>query len=154
MTITLHIHSRMCTISVSHPFQEANFWVSVASLKHALWICWNAYFSLWQGRAMRVMKIKKGSGFSCFHTSGVRVSIFNNPHNFTSQFRSLLTKAPRSKRREVFLSILSSCYTTLDAKLFEDAATLLPGYFGAYNMAFYSFIYLDIYRQIFALNYL
>ena len=27
-----------------------------------------------------------------------------------------------------FLSILGSCYTTLDAKLFEDAATLLPGF--------------------------
>ena len=27
---------------------------------------------------------------------------------------------------EVFLSILGSCYTTLDAKLFGDAATLLP----------------------------
>ena len=29
---------------------------------------------------------------------------------------------------DVFLSILGSCYTTLDAKLFEDAATLLPVY--------------------------
>ena len=37
----------------------------------------------------------------------------------------------RSNRREVFLSILGSCYTILDAKLFEDAATLLPGYTGA-----------------------
>ena len=29
-----------------------------------------------------------------------------------------LTKALRSKRREVFLPILGSCYTTLDAKLY------------------------------------
>ena len=28
--------------------------------------------------------------------------------------------ALRSKRREVFLFILGRCYTTLDAKLFED----------------------------------
>ena len=28
-----------------------------------------------------------------------------------------------SKRREIFLSILGSCYTIIDAKLFEDAAT-------------------------------
>ena len=41
---------------------------------------------------------------------------------------TLLTKALRSKRREVFLSILGSCYSTLDSKLFKDAATLLPGY--------------------------
>ena len=40
-----------------------------------------------------------------------------------------MMKALRSKRREVFLSILGSCYTTLDAILFEDAATLLPGFF-------------------------
>ena len=33
-----------------------------------------------------------------------------------------------SKRREVFLSILGNCYTTLDAKLFEEAATLFHGY--------------------------
>ena len=43
---------------------------------------------------------------------------------------TLLTKALRSKRRDVFLSILSSCYTTLDAKLFEDAGTLPLGYTG------------------------
>ena len=30
------------------------------------------------------------------------------------------------------MSILGSCYTTLDAKLFEDAATLLPGFIGAF----------------------
>ena len=41
---------------------------------------------------------------------------------------TLLTKALWSKRREVFLFIFGSCYTTLDAKLFEDTATLLPGY--------------------------
>ena len=43
---------------------------------------------------------------------------------------TLLTKALRWKRREVFLFILGNCYTTLDAKLFEDAVTLLPGYIG------------------------
>ena len=42
--------------------------------------------------------------------------------------RNLLTKTLRSKRREVFLSVLGSCHTTLDAKLFEDAATLLPDF--------------------------
>ena len=31
------------------------------------------------------------------------------------------TKSPRLKRRVVFLFILGSCYTTFDAKLFEDA---------------------------------
>ena len=41
---------------------------------------------------------------------------------------TLLTKAPWSKRGKVFSSILGSCFTTLDAKLFKDAATLLPGY--------------------------
>ena len=41
---------------------------------------------------------------------------------------TLLTKTLSSKRREVFLSILGSCYTTMDAKLFEDAATLFLGY--------------------------
>ena len=41
---------------------------------------------------------------------------------------TLLTKALKSKRREVFLSILGSCHTILDAKLFEDTATLLFGY--------------------------
>ena len=44
-------------------------------------------------------------------------------------------KALRSKRREVFPSILGSCYTTFDAKLFEDAATLLPGYIKVYVVA-------------------
>ena len=46
--------------------------------------------------------------------------------------KTFLTKALRSKRGEVFLSVLGSCYTTLDAKLFEDAATFLPGYIGTY----------------------
>ena len=41
---------------------------------------------------------------------------------------TLLTKALMSKHREVFWPILSSYYTTLDAKLFKNAATLLPGY--------------------------
>ena len=41
---------------------------------------------------------------------------------------SLRKFALRSKRREVFLSVVGSCYTTFDAKLFEDAATLLPAY--------------------------
>ena len=36
-----------------------------------------------------------------------------------SMILTLQTKALRSKRREAFLSILSSCYTTLDAKLLE-----------------------------------
>ena len=44
----------------------------------------------------------------------------------------LCAKALRSKRWEVFLSIWGSCYTTLDAKLFEYAATLLPGFIGTY----------------------
>ena len=34
-----------------------------------------------------------------------------------SFMQTQLMKAPRSKRREVFSSILDSCYTTLDAKL-------------------------------------
>ena len=38
-----------------------------------------------------------------------------------------LTKIFGSKRREVFLSTLGSCYTIFDAKLLEDADTLLPG---------------------------
>ena len=45
---------------------------------------------------------------------------------------TLLTKAFKSKRREVFLSILGSCCTILDAKLFEDAATLHPGFMELY----------------------
>ena len=32
------------------------------------------------------------------------------------------------ENRGKHLSILGSCYTTLDANLFEDAATLLPGF--------------------------
>ena len=37
-------------------------------------------------------------------------------------------KAVRSKRREVFLSILGSCYTTLDAKflIMENVSTTTP----------------------------
>ena len=53
-----------------------------------------------------------------------------NIHHYLLFILTLLTKALRSKRREFFLSILGSYYTTLDAKLFEDAATLLPGYTG------------------------
>ena len=45
----------------------------------------------------------------------------------------VLTKALKSKRQEVFLSILGTCYTTLDATLFEDAAMLLLGYIGTYS---------------------
>ena len=36
----------------------------------------------------------------------------------------------KSKRREVFLPILGSCYTTLDAKLFEDAGREVWQYLG------------------------
>ena len=43
-----------------------------------------------------------------------------------------LDEGLRSKRREEFLSILGSCYTTLDAKLFEDASTLLSGHIGTF----------------------
>ena len=42
--------------------------------------------------------------------------------------RTLPTKALRSKRREVFLSVLGSCYTSLHAKLFEDVPSPLSGY--------------------------
>ena len=40
--------------------------------------------------------------------------------------QTLPTKALKSKRREVFLSILGGCYATFDAKLFKNAATLFP----------------------------
>ena len=52
----------------------------------------------------------------------------NTKFLLSASISTLHTKAPWSKRREVFLSILSGCYTTLNAKLFEDAATLFPGY--------------------------
>ena len=45
---------------------------------------------------------------------------------------TLLTKALRSIRQKPFLADLGSCYTTLDANLFEDAAALLLGYIGTY----------------------
>ena len=58
-----------------------------------------------------------------------------NPTSATTSFMTVCinvnnhtnppVKALRSKRRETFLSILGSSYTIFDAKLFEDAATLL-----------------------------
>ena len=36
--------------------------------------------------------------------------------------------ALRLKRREMFSSILGCCYTTFDANVLEETATLLPGY--------------------------
>ena len=48
---------------------------------------------------------------------------------------TLLTKTRNVEK--YFIYILGSCYTTLDAKLLEDAATLLPGYIGTYLQSLY-----------------
>ena len=50
------------------------------------------------------------------------ITTAQNGQKYFSTFQpkglTLLTKALRSKRQKVYLSILGSCYTTLDAKLF------------------------------------
>ena len=43
----------------------------------------------------------------------------------------------------------SSCCTILDAKLFEDVATLLPGYIGTYLHLYYNFILIIVYYKVF-----